>query len=541
MAKGKCSTDSPIETPVSLSFKAPPKEEGGYPCEFVTSPPDLLPSECSVCLQIFREPHLISCCGHNYCRTCIGPVQKQNRPCPLCNEPNFTVLHNKGLQRSLNELTVRCVHRSAGCEWTGELGQFETHLNETPDPENQLTGCEYVTLECIHRCGGLFPRHSVDNHQTNFCPQRPFSCAYCQEYSSIHADVVYRHWPVCKKYPLSCPNHCTVYAIERQHLDHHLNTECPLKVIECEFQYAGCEVALPRKDMPAHTADNLARHVSLLASTNQKLTEDLIEKDEVVSRMSEEMRTRFEEVRAEHRREVDELKAENATLKDDLKQMKEVVAGMKHSLNRRISQVVDIEVKQKEESKRGDETLEQQISDLRRQLEENRVVLATQCHSVQAFIGLFPTEFSMPDFEDKRTHNLPWQSPSFYSHLQGYKVRLVVCVNGLGAGKGTHVSVYACLLRGEFDDRLQWPFRAEVTIQLLNQLADRNHATGTIHFTERTPDVYTSRVSCDERAENGWGQQKFIAHADLGYNSIKNRQYLKDDRLRFRITSVKLI
>ena len=332
-----------------------------------------------------------------------------------------------------------------------------------------------------------------------------------------------------------------MYAIERQHLDHHLNTDCPLKVIECEFHYAGCEVALPRKDMPAHVADNLARHVSLLAASNQKLTEDLIEKDEIVSKMNEEMRTQFEEVRADHRREVDELRAENAALRDDLKQIKEIVADMKKSLNRKISRVVDIEAKQEEESKRGDETLEEQISDLRRQLEENRVVLATQCHSVQAYIGLFPTEFTMHDFEDSRTHNLVWQSPSFSSHLQGYKIRLVVYINGLGTGKGTHVSVYACLLRGEFDDRLLWPFRGEVTIQLLNQLADRNHATGMIRFTERTPDMYTGRVNCEERTENGWGQQKFIAHADLGYNSIKNRQYLKDDCLRFRITAVKLI
>ena len=540
-AKGKSVTDSPIETPISLSFKAPPKEEGGYPCDFVSPPPDVLPSECSVCLQILRQPHLISCCGHNYCKTCIEPVQKQKRPCPLCNEPKFTVLHNKGLERSLNELTVCCTHRTIGCEWTGELGKFEVHLNENPDSENQLVGCAHVTLECIHRCGGLFKRHSIDSHHSNFCPQRPYSCDYCREYSSIQAEVVYRHWPVCKNYPLSCPHHCTVYAIERQHLDHHLNTECPLKVVECEFHYAGCDVELPRKDMPAHVADNLAQHVSLLATSNHKLTEELIEKDEVISKMNERMETQFRDIREEHRREVDELRKENTVLKDELKKMMEVVTDMKKSLNRRISQVVDIEAQQEEESKKGDETLEQQISELKRQLEENRVSLSTQCHSVQAYVGLFPTEFTMHNFEDSRTRNLDWQSPSFYSHLQGYKIRLIVYVNGQGTAKGTHVSVYACLMQGEFDNHLSWPFRGEITIQLLNQLADRNHATGMVRFTERTPDVYTCRVNCDERAEKGWGQLKFIAHADLGYNSVKNRQYLKDDCLQFRITRVKLI
>ena len=39
--------------------------------------------------------------------------------------------------------------------------------------------------------------------------------------------------------------------------------------------------------------------------------------------------------------------------------------------------------------------------------------------------------------------------------------------------QGTHVSVFTCLMRGEFDSHLKWPFRGDITIQLLNQLEDR--------------------------------------------------------------------
>ena len=39
---------------------------------------------------------------------------------------------------------------------------------------------------------------------------------------------------------------------------------------------------------------------------------------------------------------------------------------------------------------------------------------------------------------------------------------LKVYANGLGRGEGTHVSVYAYLMRREFDDLLKWPFRDSV-------------------------------------------------------------------------------
>ena len=54
---------------------------------------------------------------------------------------------------------------------------------------------------------------------------------------------------------------------------------------------------------------------------------------------------------------------------------------------------------------------------------------------------------------------------------------LNVIANGLDDGKGTHVSVYACLMRGKFDDTLKWPFQDHVTIAMLNQLEGNNHTT----------------------------------------------------------------
>ena len=111
---------------------------------------------------------------------------------------------------------------------------------------------------------------------------------------------------------------------------------------------------------------------------------------------------------------------------------------------------------------------------------------------------------------------------------------LNVYANGCGRGKGTHVSVYAYLMRGEFDDHLKWPFQGHVTVAMLNQLEDNNHTTYTIRFTKTLEAKYVGRVTDRERA-SGWGRQTFISHTDLTYTPAKNRQYLKYDCLRFRI------
>ena len=57
---------------------------------------------------------------------------------------------------------------------------------------------------------------------------------------------------------------------------------------------------------------------------------------------------------------------------------------------------------------------------------------------------------------------------------------------------------------------------ASVTVELLNQLEDKNH-------------------HC-RRLQLGARNDKFIAHSVLGYNPTTNCQYLKDDKLYFIIS-----
>ena len=109
-----------------------------------------------------------------------------------------------------------------------------------------------------------------------------------------------------------------------------------------------------------------------------------------------------------------------------------------------------------------------------------------------------------------------------------------IAAHGNGDGEGSHVSVYATLMHGKNDDNLSWPFTGEVTFKLLNQLADKNHHTATVTYPEDMDDESNMRV-VDGDIGDGYGQECFIAHDQLGYDAAKNCQYLKDDSLYFRI------
>ena len=147
-----------------------------------------------------------------------------------------------------------------------------------------------------------------------------------------------------------------------------------------------------------------------------------------------------------------------------------------------------------------------------------------------------PLVIKMSQFSQLKVNNKRWYSPGFYTHTCGYKMCLRVDANGYGAGKGTHVSEFLHLMKGENDDALTWPIKYMCTITLLNQLKDEGHHTVTINSPEGKDDIalYLSRVLSDEKAA-GWGFAQFIAHTKLDLQEVKQCQYLKDDSLYFRV------
>ena len=149
-----------------------------------------------------------------------------------------------------------------------------------------------------------------------------------------------------------------------------------------------------------------------------------------------------------------------------------------------------------------------------------------------------PVTMVMRGFISWKIRDLTWNSPSFYSHIGGYKMCLGVDANGAVTGADTHVRVAVYLMRGEYDDNLVWPFRGDVTLHLVNRKVDEGHVERTIPFNDSTPDVDAGRVTEGERAPCGQGWGQFISHSALGYG--RNTEFLDKDALEFRVTSVKV-
>ena len=153
--------------------------------------------------------------------------------------------------------------------------------------------------------------------------------------------------------------------------------------------------------------------------------------------------------------------------------------------------------------------------------------------------GTLPFEFTMTEFEKHKRASDQWYSPPFYTHTHGYRMCVEVWANAHGPGKGTHVSIFTCIMRGPFDADLKWPFRGDVTVQIVNQVGEDNHQERVIHYTDRTPDSSAGRVTDKERSD-GWGFHEFLPHSSLGNNAASNTQYLRGDSLRIRISKVEL-
>lgn len=438
-------------------------KSGGFDCQFVEVPPKSVQSECPVCLQILRDPYQATCSGYAFCKQCIDCVERNNKPCPCCNK-QFNKFEDKRLRKSLYDSKMHYSSSKQGCEWVGELRDLDNHLNSNPPPTNQLQGCKFSQIKCLH-CSKLFLRCDIEDHQSNKCLKRPFSCEYCKDFDSSFDEVAYDHWPVCDYYPVLCTNKCGE-KLQRQNLINHIASDCPLTVVDCDFQHIGCKVRLPRQHMQTHFAESIVHHVSLQGAKHEELTAS-----------HNEFTAKHEELMESHRKALLRI----VRLEQENKQLKQQVEEM---------------------------ALDQQMQ-----------VVSTPIPCA--------VDFTMTNFKQKKKDDIIWHSPPFYTGPMGYKVCLTIAANGQGERKGQYVSASFCLMRGEFDDQLKWPFTERLRIKLLSKDQSKDDRVAVVDFSETTNTG--NRVTVGDVATNGYSISKFIPH-----EAIQN--YLQNDSLKLQVS-----
>ena len=120
-------------------------------------------------------------------------------------------------------------------------------------------------------------------------------------------------------------------------------------------------------------------------------------------------------------------------------------------------------------------------------------------------------------------------SPPFYTGQYGYKLRAEAFLNGLGQGKGSHLSLYVVIMKGEYDAILPWPFQQRVDFILIDQDDDAPARQNKVWklSCERNSD-YFKRPNRSKSL--GFGCPKFVS-----LETLKTRNYIKDDTVFIKI------
>ena len=151
--------------------------------------------------------------------------------------------------------------------------------------------------------------------------------------------------------------------------------------------------------------------------------------------------------------------------------------------------------------------------------------LALKSMAIPTLSGGESFVFKMTNYSSKKKNKEIFFSDPFYSHLNGYKMRVKIHVNGTGSGEGTHISVSILFLKGPHDQSLQWPFLGEVTFTILNQMGDYNHFKRFIS-AQGNEDVKLGHLDIET----------FLSHSLLSEEWPDNVLLLKNDTLFFRVS-----
>ena len=408
-------------------------------------------------------------------------------------------------------------------------GGYDCKFVESPT-EDLETKCDICLLvlrnphqtEC---CGSIFCQPCIEwvQEQKQPCPacnEADFSVFYDRRLERTISELKVR----CIHEQKGC-----AWTGELVALDRHLNMNpecdkllvgCEFMDINCEFSNAGCKARVPRKDMEAHR--NEPHHIQLLA-------EAMKERDKQIEELATELQ-RKDELLAQYTQQMQELTLKLEKLKQQQTTIKQQATNVGLQLWKQLPEVTYKQVTNLIGANRELQLLLDTPTPRKPSAGPSQTISVNRC-------------FTMENFEFHKTNSKNWCSEPFYTHEQGYKMCLQTYANGFDKERGTHLSLYTCFLRGEYDDQLQWPFHGKIAVELLDQskydLTQGRHHECIMHYGDNTPDRYAQRVTAGDEGP-GWGKSQFIPHFKLDPQNDPTVCYLKDDCLKFRVCEVLL-
>lgn len=136
------------------------------------------------------------------------------------------------------------------------------------------------------------------------------------------------------------------------------------------------------------------------------------------------------------------------------------------------------------------------------------------------------------DAQSERTTSV--YSPAFYTSISGYRICVRLYLNGDGSARGSFISIFLVILRGPYDNLLQWPFSYRVSFCLCDQrtMIEKNGTVQPKHIIESfRPDVNSVSFQRPCSAMNiASGIPKFFALSEFNQPTNENL-YIVDDTI----------
>jgi hypothetical protein len=303
-----------------------------------------------------------------------------------------------------------------------------------------LKQCSFAIVQCPNKgCGEQMYRSDLDLHCKN-CRYLPIQCTWCHwEIPRLDENVHLAN--ECDEVLVTCTTERCSEKCKRKDLPSHLATSCKFTVRDCEFKDNGCSFRGTVEELVQHNEDAVVNHLKLFKGTCKQQTNRTVE---LVSRSADSKLDNYE-------KQIAALQHEIHTLRNEL---------MSHVQNPVVQSVVKLE------------TTIQQLQD-----GFGEMALLVQTLQATSYSGVFIwkiPEVTRRRHEARVGRTLSLYSAPFYTSRHGYKMCLRLYMAGDGSGKGSHLSFFLTVMRGEFDSLLRWPFRQTVSLVLLDQDRQRD-------------------------------------------------------------------
>ena len=388
--------------------------------------------------------------------------------------------------------TICCHNKAKGCEWIGEAKDLENHLEK-------IDGCQYANVRC--------PDCNTE-HVKSKCPLQIIDCQFCFTTGMRQFIEGPEHKVDCFG---PCPNKCGIERISFEDIDEHTKI-CPTAIVQCDYHAMGCECSMVRRDMEAHSKENVHDHLLLTRKFLDEFTQEYVN-----------FLDRHDETKKAVRdleRKVQQITLKNVMAEKRINQLEKELQSLKQ-LQKEGGLLQSHDGSWIPVSWDGDDNVQ---------------AVTAGDNDVNS-IPVLPVYVKMSGFDKHRRNNRArWFSDPFFSHKGGYKMCLQVKASGLGSSvRGVYVSVLLHLMKGPHDDELPWPITNTFHINLLNQISNTNHWVRSACFDTAFYEPISARVTGNyEMSYYGRGCFDYIAIKKI--SKIKPTcQYVKDDSIIFVI------